>query len=560
MTDMTITACAPLPGLGLVARRGDLVVVTDGRAQGPDPLLGALDEVAAEDGAALVLAAARATLAHPGQFSGACAGVTASGEVAVLVHGAGVATVSIDGAPEVEVRASGALLPVDRTFAGSVVTVQLLSGGQVSPDDRLRLDGGVVYGGGLEFTVASVAASAGAGAGAVTDAEAGSDALADSEPGLPAAALPSALTEGMSAPGDGGAPAAEPGHLPEDEPPAMPEPVLPFQDGAFQDDVFHDGHQDSGFHDHGYSGSPYPGDAPQAGPAPSFEPAAGMPPSDLDLGRAPTMPPFDIPAASVPEAEQSSGVSWWFTEGQDMASGPGDEWRPPTIVVPDNGASLGRQPHLHEPDPASDFEYVSFLGPGEGAGGGPGLDEHGHPGHEVAVEPDPSGLEAPVGADLYVADPALVDGVLCARNHFNDPNVQYCRQCGIAMVQQTQRIQKGPRPPLGVLLLDDGTGFTLDKDYVVGREPVLDGDVAAGRARPLRIPDPGGTVSRLHLRISLIGWQVEVRDLNSSNGSVLQLPNGADQRLLPGDSMIIAPGTKIVIGHRNLQYQSYRAG
>ena len=66
--------------------------------------------------------------------------------------------------------------------------------------------------------------------------------------------------------------------------------------------------------------------------------------------------------------------------------------------------------------------------------------------------------------------------------------------------------------------------------------------------------------SRLHLRISLIGWQVEVRDLSSSNGSVLNLPSGAERRLAPGDSVVIEPGTKISIGHRSIQYQSYRAG
>ncbi|HEX4830896.1 MAG TPA: FHA domain-containing protein, partial [Trebonia sp.] len=246
---------------------------------------------------------------------------------------------------------------------------------------------------------------------------------------------------------------------------------------------------------------------------------------------------------------------------QDVVSGQGDDWRPPTFIMPATGAaSLGAKPKIHEPE-GSDFEYVSFLEPdgGQGAPGGEGD----HNGHEVVVEADsPADNQAygPVGSDLYVADPATVDGVMCARNHFNDPSVQYCRQCGIAMVQQTARYQRGPRPPLGVLLLDDGTGFTLDKDYVVGREPVLDGDVAAGRARPMRIPDPGGTVSRLHLRISLIGWQVEVRDLNSANGSVLHLPNGSEQRLMPGDTQVIEPGTKIVIGHRNLQYQSYRAG
>ena len=400
MTDMKISTCVPLPGPGVVARNGDLVAVTDGQADGPDPILSTLEEVAQGDGAALVLAAARAVLAYPGQFSGACAGITASGEVAVLVHGGATVAVGVEGAREVELTASGSILPVNRTFAGTSITVRLLIDGPVAPDPRLRLGGGVVHGGGLMLTVSSAADAA--------------------DPGMT-----------MS-----GAPAA------------------------------------------------------------------------------------------------------------DMMTSPVPSSRP---------AARGREPRLHVPDPKTDFEFVSFLSPG----GEP--DQHDHSSHGQLVEVDipPTGTES---TDPHAADQALVDGVLCVRNHLNDPSVQYCRQCGISMVQQTQRIQKGPRPPLGVLLLDDGAGFTLDKDYVVGREPVLDGDVAAGRARPLRIPDPGGTVSRLHLRISLIGWQVEVRDLSSSNGSVLNLPNGAERRLAPGDSVVIEPGTKISIGHRSIQYQSYRAG
>ena len=170
MTDMAITVCVPLPGEGLVARRGGLVVVTDGQADGPDPLLGALEEVTG-DGAALILAAARAMLTHPGQVSGACAGVTASGEVAVLVHGNATVTVVADDGPEEQIDARGSMLPVSRTFSGSTVRVWLRSGGPVTSDDRLRLDGGVVYSGGVALTVASVAELAGSAAPrpAVTD-------------------------------------------------------------------------------------------------------------------------------------------------------------------------------------------------------------------------------------------------------------------------------------------------------------------------------------------------------------------------------------------------------
>jgi hypothetical protein len=110
---------------------------------------------------------------------------------------------------------------------------------------------------------------------------------------------------------------------------------------------------------------------------------------------------------------------------------------------------------------------------------------------------------------------------------------------------------------VGVLVLDDGTRFALDGDYVLGREPALDGDVLAGRARSLRINDPNGSVSRLHLKISLVGWQVEVSDLGSANGSLLQSPDG-ERRLTPFEPTMIEPGARIGIGHRSMQYLAYQ--
>jgi hypothetical protein len=173
-----------------------------------------------------------------------------------------------------------------------------------------------------------------------------------------------------------------------------------------------------------------------------------------------------------------------------------------------------------------------------------------------AREPRPPDSEA----DGHPDGPAhvLVDGVLCARQHFNDPNGRYCRQCGAGIEQLAGNIKRRPRPSLGVLLVDDGAVFPLDADYVLGREPMLDADVAAGRARALRISDQDGTVSRLHLRVSLVGWQVEISDLGSANGSVLHPAGGPDSRLQPHDPVVIEPGTRVAVGRRSFQYLSDR--
>jgi hypothetical protein len=164
-------------------------------------------------------------------------------------------------------------------------------------------------------------------------------------------------------------------------------------------------------------------------------------------------------------------------------------------------------------------------------------------------------LDGPVAGDDSRA--VLVDGVLCARDHFNDPSARACRQCGTGLNQPPRSFERRPRPPLGVLVLDDGTRFPLDVDYVLGREPTFDSDVIDGRARPLRVNDPNGTVSRLHLRISLVGWQVEVSDLGSANGSVVQ-SSGAERPLAPFEPTIIEPGVRIGVGHRSIQYLAYQ--
>jgi hypothetical protein len=65
-------------------------------------------------------------------------------------------------------------------------------------------------------------------------------------------------------------------------------------------------------------------------------------------------------------------------------------------------------------------------------------------------------------------------------------------------------------------------------------------------------------VSRLHLRVSLNGWQVEVRDLGSANGSVLYR-QGGQRTLAPLDAAVLDPGGRVGVGRRTVQYLPYGA-
>jgi hypothetical protein len=182
------------------------------------------------------------------------------------------------------------------------------------------------------------------------------------------------------------------------------------------------------------------------------------------------------------------------------------------------------------------------------------------------TEPLPEEELAPLpvlGDPLATPDAAAagvqVQGIVCSRGHFNDPTSIYCATCGISMVHQTHNLVPGQRPPLGVVVLDDGTVFPLNDDYVLGREPDNSDDVAAGRALPLQLDDPDAMVSRVHAKILLQGWDVRILDAHSANGTFVTKPGATDATRLPADEpMTILPGTRITMGGRSLVFDSYR--
>ncbi len=187
------------------------------------------------------------------------------------------------------------------------------------------------------------------------------------------------------------------------------------------------------------------------------------------------------------------------------------------------------------------------------------------------TEPDEDLVRAPLpvaGEDAPEEEAASdepevphVQGVKCVRGHFNDPNSPYCATCGISMVQQTHNLVEGPRPPLGVLVLDDGSTYVVDRDIVIGREPDTDQGVAAGSVRGIALPDPERAISRVHARVTLHDWEVRVVDAGSANGTFVATREATQWTPIPPDApMTLTPGMHVLVGPRVLSFDSHRRG
>jgi hypothetical protein len=169
---------------------------------------------------------------------------------------------------------------------------------------------------------------------------------------------------------------------------------------------------------------------------------------------------------------------------------------------------------------------------------------------------------APAEAPPITGAPAaevLVDGVLCPQGHFTDPDESACRTCGTALPPDGQRVRRA-RPPLGVLVTDGGTIYTVTGDFVIGRETEGAPDVLAGRARPLPLRDAARSTSRVHARLTISGWKVLLSDNGSANGTFLSRHGAAGPWLpVPPQSPVrLLHGDRIRLGRRQLLFDTWR--
>lgn len=284
-------------------------------------------------------------------------------------------------------------------------------------------------------------------------------------------------------------------------------------------------------------------------PHPLPPPPSSERPVDLPPPPAPAAPLLVPPASVEPDETMTPAQSQDLANelAQELAASPATTPGPPEMPpVPPASLAVDR---------AAPFASVVLLGAAAAAPQAPD-----RPALPVASRPAaPAAPGLPVAAHPVADGRAEVLGVYCKNGHFDDPAARYCAICGISMAQQTLLPRMGPRPPLGVLVMDDGSIFSLDTDYVVGRDPFRDPDVASGAARPLRVDDPEGLLSRVHVRIHLDGWQVQVVDLGSANGTGIWGPqDSAWHKSPPQTALTIRPGTQVGLGRRQLRYESHR--
>jgi hypothetical protein len=179
------------------------------------------------------------------------------------------------------------------------------------------------------------------------------------------------------------------------------------------------------------------------------------------------------------------------------------------------------------------------------------------------VPSEPPTQEAAVAGAVTVAEPrpAAGDqpqarGHLCPRGHLNDPRSQFCLQCGLR-VEERSALVAGSRPPLGLLIFDDGATHTVDTDYLVGRMPEADPRVRAGSLRSLLIEDSSGAVSRVHAEIHITGWDVLLVDSGSRNGTFVAGPGEQAWTALPArQSRRLVAGTRVRLGGRTFLFES----
>ncbi|GAB3241174.1 FHA domain-containing protein [Kineosporia babensis] len=265
---------------------------------------------------------------------------------------------------------------------------------------------------------------------------------------------------------------------------------------------------------------------------------------------------FEPPASPMPE-EDPSEVSRvdlppaFFRGSRNQAEELEDEGQPD---------DMGGWPNQQDDNPwappgQGGFNGSGFNGQAPAFGGPPAMPGAFRPeGDEPEAEEDNNFLaendEEPESAEQDVdgqREPPRLLGVWCDAGHVTSPDRSECRVCGLTVPPQAPILVA--RPPLGVLVFDNGDRIELDRPVVLGRDPKPQANSADPEAPYLHaVASSTGQVSRTHAEIRPSGWDVLLTDLGAMNGTALTLPGESPQAIDPGVPTTITPGCRVDLG------------
>lgn len=218
--------------------------------------------------------------------------------------------------------------------------------------------------------------------------------------------------------------------------------------------------------------------------------------------------PADLPQADAPPADLPTDASYAH-EGQSDYAPDAPPLSPPTV--------------------AATAEFTPDLGP-----------------DPAAPEPEPwsPSTEPPAS----VVESGFVPATDHLRIDLRLPQAGVHALPPLPPVQEMHApAQQSPRG--GVLVFDDGSTFSLDQDYVIGRKPERHALVQSGQARPLTVVDPDSVLSGAHAAVRLQGADVFLEDLGSLNGSHIALPGATEWTRVPAHNPVrLEPGTRLLFG------------
>ncbi len=255
-------------------------------------------------------------------------------------------------------------------------------------------------------------------------------------------------------------------------------------------------------------------------------------------GPVPLVRPADVPTPRVGVPGEEPTDPGIRPDSSVGAHSDATWYEAPTSVMPI------ASPDLTVALPPSIEGGQSIVGSGRDPARPPGV---------IGLLPPPGGLlpGPPAGP---VGSVPVVRGVRCSRGHFNHPSSPACIRCSEALDRE-RLLVSGPRPSLGVLVVDDGSLYALDRPYLVGSGASEDPAVTGGNARPLVLA--GDRVAAIHAEIRVTDWTVAVVDRASTGSTHLLLPGSDGWSLLaPFRPSPLLPGTHIAIGARVMTFVS----